>query len=318
MKLSDLIKYRNDIAAMPYQQLSVQITEQSALMKQQLLSLAVDIEEDLDILLQNLDGLTASGSQVAYQLKLFNLRLNSYVEQFEKSYFDQSQNIYQMTFNDSDEYVLDKACQYQQQFGQEVCDLIASRIKLYSSWKTPGLHLRPAAGTWVKHMIDLDPLYLADHSEFLLSKTMCQFNPSYQKRLRQVVFDPFNSPKFSTVPRNQIGLIVAIGYFNQMSLDAIQHYLEEFWQLLRPGGVVIFTYNNCDFPECVLKFENKYDCYTPGRLVKQCCEAIGFDVVGEFNTAGVAHWLEVAKPGQISSIRGGQSLAKIMNKPEKT
>ena len=52
--------------------------------------------------------------------------------------------------------------------------------------------------------------------------------------------------------------------------------------------------------------------YVPARKIKSYAEKIGFDILYHHRGAGDVVWLEIKKPGTIESIRGGQSLAKIV------
>ena len=318
MKLSDLIKYRNDIAAIPYGKLAQEISAQASRIKEQLLSVSVDSDLEIELLMQSLGGLTSSSSQVSFQLNLFIQRLQKYIDQVEKLHITESEKIYQASLTDPDDYVLDKTKRFEETLSNGVQELFESRIKMYTSWRYPGMQLRPAAGTWTKHMIDCDPLYLVDFSEKLFEPIKKQFNTTYQKRLRYCTIDKNQFPCYNAFPKNQFGIIVANYFFNQTTTNAIKQHLKELWGLLRPGGVIIFTYNNCDLEQSVVKFENGYDCYCPARAIIPMVRNIGFELLAEFNESGVMQWIEIARPGQIQSIRGGQSLAKIMNKPEKT
>jgi hypothetical protein len=55
--------------------------------------------------------------------------------------------------------------------------------------------------------------------------------------------------------------------------------------------------------------------YTPGSLVRAWANYLGFEEVFCHATGGPSVWIEFQKPGQSTSLRGGQSLAKILPKP---
>jgi hypothetical protein len=79
-------------------------------------------------------------------------------------------------------------------------------------------------------------------------------------------------------------LIVAVDYFNFRPLRLIEKV--SCWNVahaLRPGGVAIFTFNNCDYPIGVDNFQNLYYTYTPGHLVKDACTNIGFKILASFD-----------------------------------
>ena len=76
-----------------------------------------------------------------------------------------------------------------------------------------------------------------------------------------------------------------------------------------------FNFNDCDYASGVLLAEHFYSCYTPGKLVKQYIESIGYETLYEAHTVDGLHWLEIKKPGTLQSIRGGQTLATIHQIP---
>ena len=87
-------------------------------------------------------------------------------------------------------------------------------------------------------------------------------------------------------------------------------------QVLRPGGVIIFTYNNCDYPKAIDKVDEMYYCYTTGTQMKKICSSIGFEIlrltaIGYDELDNGISWLEIKKPGKLGSIRAAQGLASI-------
>jgi hypothetical protein len=61
--------------------------------------------------------------------------------------------------------------------------------------------------------------------------------------------------------------------------------------------------------------EQKYCCYTPGHLIMQLAQTLGFEIVFKWSDEGPWTWLELQRPGELTSVRGGQALAKIIPKP---
>jgi hypothetical protein len=55
-------------------------------------------------------------------------------------------------------------------------------------------------------------------------------------------------------------------------------------------------------------------CYTPGHKVIAIAEQIGFENVFDQQGPNNLSWLELKKPGKITSMRGGQTLARIVRK----
>jgi hypothetical protein len=74
------------------------------------------------------------------------------------------------------------------------------------------------------------------------------------------------------------------------------------------------TFNDCDRVAAVELVENYYSCYTPGYLVRELASSIGYEIAFEWHDNHAVTWLEIRRPGQLSSLKGGQTLAKIVEK----
>jgi hypothetical protein len=57
-------------------------------------------------------------------------------------------------------------------------------------------------------------------------------------------------------------------------------------------------------------------CYTPGRHVLAHAQQIGYQVRQRYRMDNSTTWVELQRPGTLSSLRGGQSLAKVVYKDE--
>lgn len=197
----------------------------------------------------------------------------------------------------------------------EAIEAYHARIKLYGSWKHPGLMIRPYRGDYLKSMLHCDPLYVADESHGLLEPIRDMFTTAYQRRLRYKVINEDNKPYLTDiVPNGQIGFILANEYLNWRPLEVIEDYLKEFLTLLKPGGVVMFTFNNGDVPGAVSNFEAGLYMYTPARLLRAMVEKLGYDVLYEYKHASNVFWFEIKKPGELESIRGGQTIGVIKDR----
>ena len=74
------------------------------------------------------------------------------------------------------------------------------------------------------------------------------------------------------------------------------------------------TFNDCDRAHCVALTERNYCCYTPGKRVKAIAKRIGYKQQFTWNDTQNLTWLELRKPGELESLKGGQTLAKILPK----
>jgi hypothetical protein len=198
----------------------------------------------------------------------------------------------------------------------ETLKIFQSRITNQAVWKYPGMIIRPGVESFVTHMVATDPLYLVDSQYPLLEPALTKFNNLYQQRLRTILVDENSKDnKLIKIPNNQIGVCLAYNYFNYLPFEIIKEYLKEIYQKLRPGGILYMTFNDCDLAHAVILAEQFYACYTPGSMIRSWAEHVGFEEIFYFNNNTPSSWIEFRKPGELTSLRGGQCLAKILSKP---
>jgi len=261
-----------------------------------------------------LNNVQSKSNKSVNELSNYVNSVNSLIREYDGELREMSMQLDKASNTDSPEQILKKISDRENTHHEFTKSLFAERCKIYSNWKYPGMHIRPGYGTWTRNLVDLDPLYLVDIHEDLLNPAKKQFNENYRARLRFKTISDVDTPVFGHFPNNQFGLIVATEFFNQKSLGTFKRYFEEIFSLLREGGVFVFTFNDCDFPEGARNSEHCYDCYTPGDEIKSIIKNAGFNIMNNYNSNGTMCWMEIQKPGKRYSLRGGQPLAKILNK----
>jgi hypothetical protein len=231
------------------------------------------------------------------------------IAQHEPEYLQNSIRIYQSEMiHEQPEYILNRRLQ----LANEDREYLQSRLKALGDWRYPAVCIRPGLEEFVKIMVPLDPLYLVDQAYTLLNPCVQEFDPQYQRRLRQYTIDDYKStPLLEKLPNNQFAVIFAYNFFNYKPLHVIERYLKEIFNKLRPGGVLIMGYNNCDRAHGVGLTERNFMTYTPLRLLQPIINSAGYVTVSNRH-CGDSDILELAKPGELSTIRGGQTLAKIL------
>ena len=258
-----------------------------------------NITTEINVLYQNLD-----------QLKC---RINESIVNIETPYLEvKSETIYKEGINDDWDYKLDRDRFKKLLYDPATFDFFVGRLNEHVNWKYPGLQLGPRIGDITDHLVALDPLYLVDEHRDMFKVVKQLWSKQYQQRLRYYVNDEQQANVLGgLLPLGQFGFVVAVDYFNFRPLRLIKQYLATLTTFLRPGGVVIFTYNNCDYPIGVDNFLNSYYTYTPGHLVKEACIEYGFKILASFDMDNNVSWLEIKKPGTLSSLKGGQCLGAI-------
>ena len=304
-KLSELVNYKNQL-----DQLSTRESElftNAELSKITHLANNADLYDDLDAIKQAFARFDATMDQVRAELK-------AEIVEAERPWFQAS---YKLHETESKKYTTDHIFDVRMPLiSDELKTIIESRIKLYASWHHAAMLIRPGKDDLINHLVGFDPLYLIDRDYELLAPAVGQFSQAYQNRLRQYVVKDLNDDiLFEQLPDGQFALCVAYMYFNYKPIELIKQYFSELYQKLKPGGILGFTFNDGDRASAVRLVEMNFCCYTPGSLIKELAKSIGFDIEFTWEEIdGPLTWIELRKPGTLSSLKGGQTLAKILPK----
>jgi len=321
MKLSELIAYRNkllqyevtDIAYNARHKLSdIVYTVKNTVI--QLRTYTQTIEEDLYNIVDVFDQFGTTLSGLIQELGVM-------IEAAEKKYYADSTRDYgewaarygtlsDETNNQINQTILNR----QIVMSIDTQKMLADRIKSYVDWKYAGLVIRPGKETFIDDLVSLDPLYVVDYDKVLTEPATSKFSVEYQDRLRFYTEPPTSTNVLSTIPNNQLGVCVAFNFFETTTIEVLENYLENIFKKLRPGGILAMTFNDCDRAHCVALVENNYGFYTPGTRVKATAKRIGYQQQFTWNDKLDLTWLELRKPGTLDSLKGGQTLAKILPK----
>jgi len=311
MKLSEIVTHKNLLDTLSVEKLSASANLDIGSLIEISSRVQLPIEDQLDDLDTARFVLSNILTNVEQTLEAIQHNTQQVIEQQESAYFENSTELYQGMRHEEVDYILDRA----KVLDDNTAELINARMKIYTDWRFPGMIIRPGRESHINNMVALDPLYIVDTHELLLEPGAKNFTPEYQARLRRYVIEEYtDNPIFYNLPKQQFGFIFSHNYFQYKPIELIKQYLTEMFDLLRPGGAIAFTYNDCYFGPSVGLTERNFHCYTPGRLIKQHALDQGFDIVFESHTDDNIHWIELIKSGEKDSIRGGQSLAAVVSK----
>jgi hypothetical protein len=245
-------------------------------------------------------------------LNYLKAQLEQVIAHREPEYYQNSTRLYEEEMRwETNDYILNRNLI----IDSETSMHMRQRIKNYSDWRLPGMIIRPGLETHIEDMVPLDPLYVVDQHQDLIKPAVEKFTVEYQRRLRPYIINDYTCHRpLQDLPNNQFGLIFAYNFLNYKPIEVIERYLEDFFLKLRPGGVAMFTFNNCDLPQGMALAEKHFMCYTSGRRVLQIADRIGFESLFDQRGPNDISWLEIKKPGTVVSYRGGQTLAKIVRK----
>jgi SAM-dependent methyltransferase len=305
MKLNELVRLRNQLSnALEITALNIELEKNY----ERLLNLTLDIDDDIAAgitsLAHNHKNISNLFQRDQEQLSLVLSSIQNKIDELSTQFFSDNYQ-FELRYLDPDSIRQTRVLRYDENFEQ----LLIQRINLYSNWQYPALEIGCRDGYWTKFLVASDPLYIADvYKEFLISAVE-QFPPLYQGRVRKYLIHDFY--KISNLPKNQFGLIFSYNYFNYLSVDSIKQFLIQAMAWLRPGGKIIFTYNNADLPAAASYAENYFMTYVPESIMIPMAESLGYETVFSYNSDPAYSIVEFKKPGELRSIKIGQTVGEI-------
>jgi len=313
MKLSQLVNFYNELCKLSLEPVRGQFNQEADKISHVITDQAIQLSEITKQLYtheRDIDQLFESYDQSLNDLKKEYKQL---ISEAEKPWFAESYRLYDQEMQN--ETVDDVKNRTTTSISEDTKNFYLARISKYNSWKHAAMVIRPGFEPYVNHMVGCDPLYVVDVKHELLAPAISQYNENYQQRLRPyVVSEREDHEILHSLPNEQFGFIFAYNFFNFRPFEIIRRYLQEAYEKLQPGGVIVMTFNDCDRDKAVMLVEQHFCCYTPGYLVLDLAKSMGFEPVLVWHDGGPSTWLELKKPGEFVSIRGGQSLAKIIPK----
>ena len=188
---------------------------------------------------------------------------------------------------------------------------VLSIIQKYTVPNYACLEIGPGDGEWTPLLVAGDPLYLVDiHQEFLDS-TAFKFPEQYRRRLRPYLLDFSNPYNLDMLPQNQFGFVFSWNVFDYFPAQQTRQYLESCFKVLRPGGRMLFSYNNCNTVIGVNFAEIGNKSWMTEELIQSICTDIGFEI--EVNNVDNESWLCIRKPGELKTVKTHQALGEIKN-----
>ena len=196
----------------------------------------------------------------------------------------------------------------------DIKNQISGIISLKTRPQFASLEIGPGDGQWTEYMVSADPLYIVDiHQEFLTS-TVRKFEQAYQTRIRPYLINDlvFNDHILEKLPQSQFGFVFAWDVFTFFPADYFEKYLESIYQVLKPGGCVLFNYNNCENFFCAQYAETGFQSWMPKYLLEKIVKKLNF-TVESFNSNKNIYWTILRKPGSLQTVKGLQALGKIIS-----
>ena len=315
-KLQDIVRYRAMVDSIDMDTIRRDINNTLSSVCNDLAINNFDTESLKDRMLHSQLKVLNNLEDMALDLNTFKEEINKHVKQIETPYYEKSKEIYKKRTLMSP---MDKLSQLKNKdllFHEDTTKLLINAITIKISNQYACCQLAPGYGNITKHLVHGTPLYIVEEDKEASVVNTDFFNQIMTNRIAWYEMNDADEEILAVLPQEQIGCFVVIDYFNFKSEDIIEKYLKSIYNCLRPGGTVIFTFNNCDYPNAIDKVDEMYYCYTTGTQMKKICSSIGFEIqkltaIGYDELDNGISWLEIKKPGELSTIRSAQGLAEI-------
>jgi hypothetical protein len=209
---------------------------------------------------------------------------------------------------------------------EPIKNIFNNKISKLSQIKYPGLQINSKFfsedtcddNDWINYMVASDPLYLLGPNFTNLEKSLLSYPEVYQKRVRLYGLD--DKRNLSILPQAQFSLIFCWDFFNYLSIETIDLYLHQLMRLLRPGGTLLFTYNNCDLVDSAKLVDQDNASWATPLLLENIYSNHGFELVDsddiisdDINFSHVS-WVELKRPGNLTTSKILQSTGLIGRK----
>ena len=175
---------------------------------------------------------------------------------------------------------------------EELLQAVKQEVGNISRWEYAGIELNPSNGIFTRSMLSCDPLYLYTGNVTDMDAVRNRFNEFFrEKRL-------FCYSNFKDFPQDQMGVAVSVNCYEFWPLDPIKDEMKHVFNLLRPGGMFVFTYNDCETEASLDLCANNYRSYNTKELMSKMVEMLGFDIVRTECIRKAHSFMVVKKPGE--------------------
>lgn len=194
--------------------------------------------------------------------------------------------------------------------------LFSYRMNQYSDWRYPGMVVDPCNKLVIDKLVSSDPLYILTKEIDQAKELVSDYPNLYQQRL--LIYN--EEDMFQYLPKDQIGVIALFDMFTNLTLPKIKSYLKKLLPLLRPGGVIIFTYNNCDIEEMSQRAVDWAIPYASKTTIQNIINDLKVDLISfKDRPTGdpfvpYMSWAEIRKPGELTTIKRSQPIGEIVLK----
>lgn len=168
------------------------------------------------------------------------------------------------------------------------------QIKRYANWQIPGLIYGAKDTDLITALNGVNPIYIVDNYKEYADLQKSKFDPAVARRMRFYHLDNVTS-----LPNNAIGLIVIYNELPFLPWSMSNALLKILSRKLRPGGVIIFNYNDCNTVKGLKYFEDRNMVFTTFEMFDNLLTSTDLSFVEKYNSAfGDFSYLIYTKNGE--------------------
>jgi hypothetical protein len=327
MKLRELVTYRNHlINTLQVRLNSTPLSDNSGIIDKLSRTTAKGFEQyvdDVDGMSEQCKSIASAYNNVTEDFKVLIERVEKDIDTWSDEMFDEYQEIF--TFENL-AIRLNSV-----KLSDEIAVQIKDKISLHGdNWRYPGLQFFPTSVEWVKTMVSMDPLYLAGPPLTYLENLVKDYPQQYQNRLRLYQIPPLDFVRlpqeqfgfvnqippldFVRLPQEQFGFIFCLAVLKFLHSTYLEDFITRAFDLLRPGGVFVFGYNNCGTDVLVDSAEFQEISYYSNRKLRALCDKVGYEIISLEDLEGFGGLAEIRKPGTLTTVKIHQAMAQILVK----
>lgn len=315
MRLSDLIAFRNTLNNFEFSEAVETIDSKFGVIKHEAAVSGIDINGLQNRIETGRQELNQQFEEVKSLVGRIKQEVQDEIDAKGQYWLEESRRMYyEEMVNDSADQILNRRYKLSSEYFQT----IRSRINHFTSSLQSAMILRPGLEGFIRDLVSFNPLYIIDEKEELLFPCTLEFPEQYRRRLRPYIINDRDdsTPILERLPDGQFALCFAYNFFDYKPIQVIDRWMTEIFTKLKPGGRLMMTINDCDTKKGVMSAETHAACYTPRSMICDIAARVGYELYFMRNNDSSSTWLEFEKPGALTSIRGGQALAAVIDYPK--
>lgn len=305
-KISKLLEYKHYLETNMQKDALIKVSDCMRQGIKEISEMYSDVSDDNNIMRLNA-AISVQQNMVTNALRTEILRVNTKIFCMESTYIELSDSMYEGNFK-KDNYQTKSTIRL---LDPEYKEFLKGLLVKYIDFRYACMELGPLYPDVTDLLTGFDPIYLVDHDPAMLDHALTSFDEKYRHKL--LTYTSNIREEIVDLPKNSMGFILSINSLDRYNNTALESALRNFHNMLLPGGSIMFTMNNCDFPEGCREVENGRACYQVTKFMDQLLERLGyicikFSVYNKNLTV-----VEAQKQGELPAVKMTSCIGQIID-----